>query len=288
MNDVKILKENEIPYLLTKIPKPPKKLYVKGVLEKEGAKVLCVVGSRSHSSYGEEVVKKLIQGLKGYNISIVSGLAIGIDALAHRSAMEAGLHTVAFPGSGLNKEVLYPARNVRLAEEILYSGGALVSEFEMNQVGAPWTFEQRNRLMAGISQATLVIEAELKSGTLITSKYATEYNRDVGAVPGTITSKLSDGPNMLIRIGATPITCSEDILEMLGFNRPEKGTVQKSLQFNLSENEMKIINFLQIEPHTNEQLVLKTGLTVKEINENISLLEIEGLIKEKNGKFILN
>lgn len=287
MNEIKIITEKEIPYPLKEIPQPPKKLYIKGMLPKEGSKVLCVVGARKHSSYGEEVCRKLILGLKGYNICIVSGLAVGIDGIAHRAALDAGLQTVAFPGSGLDEKILYPARHARLAEEIVYENGGLISEFEMDQTGAYWTFPQRNRLMAGISCATIVIEAELKSGTLITSKLATDYSRDVGAVPGQITSKLSEGPHMLIRLGATPITCSEDILEMLGFNRPEKGLIQKELPLNLSGNELKIVQALKIEPSTNEALIMKTGLSARELHEAISSLEIQNIITASSSKLSL-
>lgn len=285
MNEIKILVGDQIPFPLTQISQPPQKLYIKGTLPKNGLKTLCIVGARKHSTYGEECCKSLILGLKGYPICIVSGLAVGIDSVAHRAALEAGLQTIAFPGSGLDPNVLYPARNARLADEILYSGGALISEFEMQQIGAHWTFPQRNRLMAGISDAVLVIEAELKSGTLITSRLATEYNRDVGAVPGPIKSKLSEGPHMLIRLGATPVTCSEDILEMLGFNRPEKDAVQPSLLLDLNENERKVVELLQIEPMNSEMLILKSGLSAKEVNEVISSLEIQGVIKENSQKF---
>ncbi len=285
MHTLYTLEKNEIPFRLQEIPEPPKKLYVQGILPKEDTLMLCVVGARKYSSYGEKACKELILGLKGYNICIVSGLALGIDAIAHRSALEAGLQTIAFPGSGLNEKVLYPTTNKKLADEILYAGGALISEFEMNQEGAHWTFPQRNRLMAGISQATLVIEAELKSGTLITSKLATDYNRDVGAVPGEIFSPLSEGPHMLIRLGATPVTCSNDILEMLGFNRPEDGAIQKELPLGLSNTEKEIIKLLQIEAHTNEQLVIKSNLDARSLNEILSSLEIQGLIEEKDGRF---
>lgn len=287
MNEIKIISNNQIPFLLTQIPQPPKRLHIKGLLPKENSKVLCVVGARKHSSYGEEVCRKLILGLKGYDICVVSGLALGIDAIAHRAALDAGLQTVAFPGSGLDEKVLYPSRHARLAEEIVYAGGGLISEFEIYQRGDHWTFPQRNRLMAGISHATLVIEAELKSGTLITSSLATEYSRDVGAVPGRIDSKLSEGPHMLIRIGATPITCSEDVVEMLGFNRPENRTVQKELPFDLNENERRIIQILQIEPATVEVLITKTGLPAREVQQTVSLLEIKNLISTSSSKISL-
>ena len=286
MENIYTLNKSELPYLLKQINDPPEKLFVRGKLPKEDAKILCIVGARKYSSYGEEACKKLISGLKGYNICIVSGLALGIDSIAHRSAMETGLQTIAFPGSGLDPNVLYPPSHKKLAEEIVYSGGALLSELEMMQTGADWTFPKRNRLMAGISHATLVIEARLKSGTLITSKLTTEYNRDVGAVPGSIFSSLSEGPNQLIDLGAKIIRSSDDIIEMLGLKKKgEMKSIQPSLFMNLSENEKKIVEFLQIESHTAEQIILKSGLSAKDINESLFSLEIASLIEESNGKF---
>jgi DNA processing protein len=221
----------------------------------------------------------------------VSGLALGIDSIAHRAALEAGLYTVAFPGSGLDEKVLYPPSHKRLAEEIIEAGGALISEFEMDQSGAPWTFPKRNRLMAGVSHATLVIECGLQSGTLITSKHATDYNRDVGAVPGNIFSPLSAGPHMLIRLGATPVTCVDDLLELLGFARREG---QSSISFgidlkedpkfkSLGEQEKKIIYFLQRGPTSKDNLVHELGIGTQKTNLILSSLELDGFIKEENG-----
>ncbi len=284
--ETKILYKNELPFLLQQINDPPEKLYIQGELPLPTSKILCVVGSRKYSSYGKEVTEKLIAGLKGYNICIVSGMALGIDGFAHRAALEAGLHTIAFPGSGLDPSVIYPAGHALLAREILRAGGALISECEMTQISAPWTFPKRNRLLAGISHATLVIEAGLQSGTLITSKYATDYNRDVGAVPGNIYSPLSEGPHQLLGSGAKVITSSDDILELLDLKKKgeHENPVQKTLLLNLGENEKQLLEYITIEPHTIEQLIYKTGLSAQEINLAISSLEIEGVIIEKNGK----
>ncbi len=158
--------------------------------------------------------------MRGYNVTIISGLALGIDGLAHKAALKAGLKTLAVPGSGLDATVLYPRSHLQLAEEIVRNGGALLSEFKPQTQAATWTFPKRNRIMAGLSHAVLVIEAELKSGTLITSKLATEYNRDVLTMPGSIFSSTSEGPHMLIKLGATPVTASEDILRTLGIEPP--------------------------------------------------------------------
>lgn len=290
MNDIYTLYKNDFPYLLKEINDAPEKLFIKGKLPKEnsrdGTKILCIVGSRKHSSYGEEACKKLIDGLKGYNICIVSGMAMGIDTIAHKSAIKAGLQTIAFPGSGLNPDVIYPYQNKNLADEIVYSGGALISEFETDQPSALWTFPKRNRLMAGISHATIVIEAELVSGTLITSRLATEYNRDVGAVPGQIYSSLSQGPNMLISMGAKIIRSSKDILEMLEIST-EKETKQDDLFNNLTKTEKYIVDILRIEPHSQEQLIHKSKLSARELSGVISSLEIQDLIEETRGEFKL-
>jgi DNA processing protein len=285
--ETKILIDEEVPYQLTQIPQPPTKLYLQGHLPKENAKILCVVGARVYSSYGEEVVSKLINGLRGYNICIVSGLAHGIDGLAHRAALDNDLQTIAFPGSGLDRKVLYPKKHHQLADEILYKGGGLISEFKMDLQAFPGTFVQRNRLMAGISHAVLLIEAREKSGSQITARMAMDYNRDLGVVPGQITSPLSDVPNYYLKQGAHPITSSIDILHMLGFNIDSSQPIQKELFENLSDIEKMIVEFLQIEPHTNDMLIFKTGLNVYNLNEILSSMEINGIIKERNGKFIL-
>jgi DNA processing protein len=230
--EIKILKNKNIPELLQEIPNPPKKLYIQGKLPSPNLKLLCVVGSRKCTPYGQEVCKKLVSGLRDHDIVIVSGLALGIDGIAHKTALEVGLKTIAIPGSGLDESFLYPRSHKQLAKQILESGGALISEFEPQFQATQYSFPKRNRIMAGISHAVLVIEAEIKSGTLITSKFATEYNRDVFAVPGSIFSKNSDGPHMLIRLGATPIRTSEDILEALGF---EIDKIPKTLKIKYSD-----------------------------------------------------
>jgi DNA processing protein len=207
--------------------------------------------------------------------------------LAHRTAIDTGLQTIAFPGSGLNNDVLYPHNNRKLAQEIIYSGGALISEFEPNQKSALWTFPKRNRLMAGISHAVIVIEAELISGTLITSKLATDYNRDVGAVPGQIYSSLSDGPNMLISKGAKIIRSSKDILELLDMEIPNSNPIQNPLFNNLSSNEISIMKLLRIEPYNVDDLINKSKLNARELNTIISNLEINNLIEEINGQYKL-
>lgn len=270
-----------LPALLAEIADPPEYLYIEDKWPEHIKFFLTVVGSRHHTNYGARSCRDLILGLRGYPIAIVSGLAWGIDTVAHKSALEAGLVTVAVPGSGLDRRVLYPRENVLLAERILKEKGALLSEYEPLTKAAPWTFPRRNRLMAGLSQATLIIEARSKSGTLITARLAMEYNREVLAVPGPIDSLASQGPNRLIAEGAKPVLESKDILECFGLSST-KEIVSDGLE-NFSEKEKIIINAL-IEPRTKNEISLITSLPIREVLVAISDLELRGLVKETGGK----
>lgn len=291
MLPIKKLTSKEIPSALREIPQPPKNLYFQGNLPDQKQHIfLAVVGSRKFSNYGREACEKLIAGLAGYPIVIVSGLAIGIDTIAHQSALRAGLLTIAFPGSGLDHRVLYPSINRQLATKILDSGGCLISESEPVERATIWSFPKRNRLMAGISQAILIIEATEKSGTLITARLALDYNRDVLAVPGSIFSPSSLGTNRLIKQGATPIITSEDILEALHFDLKAElpSDKQQELFIDLSVPEKKIIDLLKIEPLPRDEIIRQSKLSTSEGNSILMILEIKGLIKESGGEIKLN
>jgi len=235
--ELRKLLKNEYPRQLLEIPQPPKELWIMGELPPSNFVYLCIVGSRKHTSYGKDSCQKLIAGLKGYPIAIVSGFAFGIDTIAHQSAIDANLPTIVFPGSGLSNNRIYPRTNFNMVQKILSSGGCFISEFEPNFKATPWAFPMRNRLMAGISKAVLIIEAEEKSGTLITARLATDYNKDVFALPGSIFSTSSKGANKLIRQGAVPITSSSDILEALGF---ESDNTLKKKEIKHRQNFLKI------------------------------------------------
>lgn len=266
---------------LAEIPEPPKSFFIRGSLDRIiGTKLITVVGSRRYSSYGKGVCESLIKSLAGYPVTIVSGLALGIDSIAHRAALDAGLPTIAFPGSGLDWNVLYPAQHKSLAEEILEAGGALISEFPNNTRGAPWTFPRRNRIKAGLSDMVIIIEAEEKSGTLITARLGTEYNKIVGAIPGPITAPTSKGTNWLLRLGATPITEARDILEELGL--AERLTADISEYLMLNSDEEKVLAALN-EPKTKEQLMKELDLDPVTANILFSTLEIKGAITETLG-----
>jgi len=284
MSSILQLPHENFPPLLLEIADCPKKLYYVGQIQKwQDYKLLSVVGSRKYSAYGKDVCQKLIEGLRGFPIIIVSGLAHGIDSIAHESALKTGLKTIAVPGSGLEKNVLYPASHVGLADRIIKAGGLLLSEFEPNMRAAPYTFPQRNRIMAGMSNATLVIEAEEISGTLITSRLATEYNRDVLTVPGSIFSLTSAGPHMLLKLGATPIRTSQDILDALHLQTDSALYDASYKNIDLSKNEKNILLLLS-EPREKEYLIEESGLNISELNGILSMMEIKGLIKESLGE----
>lgn len=284
MNPIRILTPEEYPYALKEIPEPPKMLSIVGKLPPEDALWLAIVGSRRFTSYGKEVCEKIIGELAGENIVIVSGLALGIDGIAHEAALRAGLATVAIPGSGLSEDVLYPRAHLALARRIVLKGGALLSEFPHDFRATPFSFPQRNRLMAGITRGTLIIEAGERSGTLITARLALDYNRDVFVVPASIFSRNSAGSNRLLRQGATPVTCGADILEQWGINTELKVESEKLKIFDeCSEEEKRILSLLN-EPLQKDELLRALGMPVHEINALLSALEIKGLIKETGGE----
>ncbi|HEY0908518.1 MAG TPA: DNA-processing protein DprA [Candidatus Paceibacterota bacterium] len=278
MNSIKKVLKKDFPPLLREICDPPEHIYIRGDFPLGEYKYLTVVGSRRFSDYGKQAVDTLIEGLRGLPVVIVSGLAYGIDARAHEAALRAGLKTIAVPGSGLNDDVLYPKENLRLAQNILESGGVLMSPFESDLPAAPWTFPERNRIMAGMSHATLVVEA-----SLITSRLATDYNRDVFAVPGSIFSSKSAGPHQLIRSGATPITCADDLVEALGFNPAAARIVAETTLNSMPDSERTVWDALS-EPLDRDALIGKTGLSASAVNAALSMLEIRGLIEELLGQ----
>ncbi len=278
---LKQLNPAEFPSLLQEIPGRPKKLYLRGELPSSDLKWLTVVGSRALSPYGRAAIIHLIEGLRGYPIVIVSGLAYGADAEAHKAALRAGLTCVAIPGSGLEWGTISPRTNVQLARDIVHTGGALLNEFEPSQPGAPYTFPQRDRIMAGISHATLVIEAKEKSGTLITARLAVEYNRDLLVVPGSIFSETSRGTHQFLRLGATAITSPDDILIALGLEK-RVGENFASMRDDLSDEEKRVLNIIST-PLSRDDLLDSLALDISEANVLLSAMEIKGLITEEMG-----
>jgi DNA processing protein len=225
--------------------------------------------------------ERIIADLAGSDICIVSGLALGMDAIAHKSALAADLPCVGVPGSGLAKDVLYPRSNLPLAKNILDAGGTLISEFEPKQGGASWTFPQRNRIMAGLSHAVLVVEATEESGTLITANLAADFNRDLFTVPGSVKSENTAGPHQLIRDGAALIRSGEDIRKELGLDKLANNA--KSKAANLSKEEQAVIDTLT-EPMKKDDLINAVDMPADRVNVLISQMELKGVIQESNGR----
>lgn len=276
---IKVL--SNIPKRLREINDPPKKLYLEGELPTNpGLKYLAVVGSRKYTTYGKMACQKIIDGLAGYPIVIISGLALGIDAIAHEAALKNNLLTIAMPGSGIAEKVISPRTNYFLSREILKKGGCIISELEPEMMGANWTFPRRNRLMAGLSDAVLLIEAQEKSGTLITARLAMEYNRDVLVLPGSIFSDTSIGTNKLLKDGAHPCLGAKEVLEILGF---KENTAATKTYENCTAEEKEVLELLY-EPMPKELLMQKYPGSPTDLNMLLSLLEIKGHIKETMGE----
>ena len=254
----------------------------RGVLPPTDMKLLTVVGSRTYTSYGKQIVDELLAGLKGHNIGIVSGLALGIDSLAHEAALRNGLYTLVIPGGGIDDKVIYPATHKPLAHRILESGGCLLSEFEPTFTATKWSFPKRNRLQAGISHATLLIEAAEKSGTLITARLAADYNRELLVVPGSIFSKQHAGIHQFLKLGATPVTTSDDILRVLGIE-PNGAPATPTLP-TLSPAEQAVIKAL-LEPKTRDELIRAMGADTVTATQTLMMMELEGYIVQELGTY---
>lgn len=277
------LVRDEFPPLLAEIPQPPKSLWAVGNLPPQDLPLLAVVGSRQYTTYGKQVVESLIASLAGYDIGIVSGLALGIDALAHEAALKAGLYTLAVPGSGLLERVLYPATNRRLALRIVEAGGGLLSELPPDTQAAQWTFPQRNRIMAGMCKATLLIEAGEKSGTLITARMAVDYNRELLVVPGSIFSPTSRGCHQFLKLGATLVTSAADILEALSIEQLET-TAKAANEDTLSPEALLVLTHLR-EPTDRDTLITRLGLSTAAANIVLMQVELEGHIVVEGGVY---
>lgn len=273
------LKPEDFPPLLREIPDAPASLYLRGKLpDFTAVKWLTVVGTRNYTPYGKQACEHLIQGLAGYPVAIVSGLALGIDAIAHRSALNARLATVAIPGSGLGWDVMYPRTNYSLAREIIEKGGAHLSEFEPGWKPRRESFLQRNRIMAGISHATLIIEANKRSGTMVTARIASDYSRDVLVVPGPIFNEGSSGTHYYLTQGATPIGSPEDILGALGI----EARTEVAARPDLSIEEAAVLDALT-SPLPRDALIRTLDMPASAVASLLSIMELKGYIAEEMG-----
>jgi len=272
------IEDKNYPRLLKKIKNPPKVLYFLGEI-KEREDCFAIVGTRRCSAYGKQVALEMAGDLAEAGLTIVSGLAPGIDTFAHRAVVEKKKRTIAVLGTGLDEKSIYPKSNLKLAKKILENGGCLISEYPPGTRGTKFTFPQRNRIVSGLSLGVLVVEAKEKSGALITAEYALEQKRPVFAIPGSIYSLNSRGCHRLIKKGAKLVEKAKDILEGLGIEKK----IKKEKIEGRSEEENLILEILKEGALEVEKIIEKTKLPPAKVASIISILEIEGKIKNLGG-----
>ncbi len=271
------------PKLLLQIEKFPSLLYCRGVMPSNEELCLAVVGTRMITTYGRLVTPRLVEPLVDAGATIVSGMAFGVDGAAHTVAVEKGRRTIAILGGGLDDKSLYPKAHTLLAEKILENQGALLSEYPPGTPNFKQNFVARNRIISGMSVATVVIECDLKSGSLITAKYALEQNRNVYAVPGPIYSQQSQGPNNLIKMGAKLITEANDVLEDLNLKTlPQQQQVQTL--FGDTKEETILLKLLNHEPVIINELIKQSGLEAGAVTSTLTFLEMKGKIRNLGGQ----
>jgi len=275
----------DYPFLLKEIPDPPAVLYYKGVLPSKEDVLLAIVGSRACSAYGRQVTEDIVFQLAKLGIVVVSGLALGIDGLAHKAALRAGGKTLAVLACGLDS--VYPPSHRQMAEEIQQKGGAIISENPPGTPPLPFFFPLRNRIISGLSRATLVIEAAARSGALITARYALEQNREVFAVPGSIYHSRCEGTNQLIKMGAYPVTNIEDILSQMNIKRTLFGKIFSYNKQGYNNEEEILLSLIENEPRFVDDLVRQSHLDVAVVNATLMMLEIKGVVKNVGGGYYL-
>ena len=291
-----IVSEASYPQRLAKINNPPFILYIRGnpdILMPHSAKgyggaqqdkMIAIVGTRKITSYGRQVTEMFTQELVHAGCIIVSGLALGVDAVAHKATLDAGGKTIADLGCGV--DCCYPSTNSRLYDEILDKGGAIVSEYGLGVPPNQGSFPSRNRIIAGLSQGVLVTEGAVDSGSLITAKDAFENNRPVFAVPGPITSTLSKGPYELIQKGGRLVTSGREVLEALHI-KGITGTTSTTILKGDTEEEQKIIDLLGEQEMDFDEIVKKTNIQSSMVGGILSLMEMKGMVKSSEGMFTL-
>ena len=279
--------DEDYPKLLKEIYSPPPLIYYRGELPKDEEFLLAIVGTRKFSQYGKQVTEMITADLARNKITIVSGLALGIDSIAHNTTLEVSGKTIAVLGCGIEKNNIYPSSNRFLAEKLIQQGGCVISEHPIGTPPLKQHFPRRNRLISGLSLGTLVIEAPEKSGALITARNSLEQDREVFAIPGNITSPNSQGVNNLIKMGAHPVLNVEDILDILNLKQATEYLEASEIVPDSAE-EAKILEHLTREPIHVDELTHLTNLSVQVINSTLTLMEMKGRVKHLGGmKYVL-
>jgi len=278
--DLVTMLDDRYPSLLKEIPDPPPYLYLKGVLPAKKT-TIAVVGSRRASDYGLSITTRLSRELAEQGVTIVSGLALGVDSAAHRAALQVSGATIGVLGCGIDQ--VYPAVNRQLYRE-MEERGAIVSEFPIGTLPDAPNFPRRNRIISGLSRGVLVVEAAEKSGSLITAGFALEQGREVFAVPGNITFRASRGTNSLIKQGAKLVESVSDIIGELPPESVDLPQWAKKQGFVLSPDEEKICLFLADKPFHIDELTVRSGLTVSSVSAMLLRLELQGAVMQLPGK----
>ncbi len=274
------LDDEDYPRLLRHIPLPPPVLYVRGTLLPTDELAIGLVGTRRATSYGTDMTARISRGLAEAGVTVVSGLALGIDTVAHRTALEAGGRTLAVFGCGL--DTIYPSRNRQLAEQVV-ENGALVSEYALGTRPDARNFPVRNRIISGLSRGVVVVEAPARSGALITTSFAADQGRDVFAVPGSALSNASIGCHELIRNGATLVTGAGQILDQLDVARVEVQT-QARLLLPETQSERMLYEIVGAEPRHVNELSIESGLAIQETSGTLLALELKGLVRQSGSQ----
>ena len=274
------INEKEYPRVLRKIENPPKKLYVEGDEKILNSNCIAVVGSRKNTKYGEKWCKKFVKELVKYDLKIVSGMALGIDWVAHKEAIKEGGKTIAVLPSGLKN--IYPKENIKLYEEIILYGGCVISEYEPYEEAESKKFLERNRIVSGISIGCLVVEAAYRSGTSVTAKLAKDQKRDVFCIPGSLDNPKSIGTNKLIKDFAKLVTSPEDIIKNYEFLH--KIELEKPEE---KEEENEILKLIQEDPINIDDIVKLSNKNIKEIISEITILELDGKIERLPGNMYI-
>ena len=286
MKGVVTIENPKYPKLLKETPFPPEKIYYKGNWDASiFENCLAVVGSRRMTAYGKQITTKLVSEISNAGMTIVSGFMYGIDATAHKAAVDAGGKTIAVMPCGI--DMIHPQYQESLYNEILENNGLVMSEFEGSSPPAIWTYPKRNRIVAGLSKATMIVEAGKKSGSLITAGLAKSYKRRLIVVPGPLTSLNSQGILQLIKEGADIVTSSEDVLASYDTIRFESPKVSSRLS-SLNSVEQAVLEELQREPMKADDISRFVKKSVAEIGTILSLMQLRGLLLEEGGKYYIN
>lgn len=281
--DLLTFRDKNYPKLLLQIPKNPPLLYFKGQMSEPEELCIAVVGTRKITNYGRTVTPQLVEPLVDTGAIIVSGMAFGVDSAAHEIAVKKNRRTIAVLGGGLDEQSLYPKHHALLAKQILDAGGALLSEYPIGTPNYKQNFVARNRIISGLSVATLVVECDLKSGTLITANHALDQNRTVFAVPGPIYSPQSQGPNNLLKMGAKPATTAEDILDDLNLQTlPQQQ--QTAATFGDNKEETALLKLIAYEPISINELIKQCSLEPSAVITALTFLEMKGKIRNMGGQ----